>query len=111
NSSTGFEQLKAWLSKQGVERIHACLEATGTNSEPLALYLTEAGHRVSLINPAATKAFAESRLLALITAEFKRRSNSAITAYKNYFQQFQKPCLVSLDHVSVVVNIAVYPSP
>lgn len=62
NTSTGFEQLTQWLSKQGVERLHACLEATGTYSEPLALFLHETGHRVSLINPAATKAFATSRL-------------------------------------------------
>jgi transposase len=62
NTSAGFEQLMQWLSKQGVERVHGCLEATGTYSEPLALFLHETGHRVSLINPAATKAFAASRL-------------------------------------------------
>jgi transposase len=62
NTSTGFEQLTVWLSKQGVERLHACLEATGTYSEPLSLFLHETGHNVSLINPAAIKAFAASRL-------------------------------------------------
>jgi transposase len=62
NTSAGFEQLTVWLSKQGLERIHGCLEATGTYSEPLALFLHESGHSVSLINPAATKAFAASRL-------------------------------------------------
>jgi transposase len=62
NTSTGFDQLLEWLSRQGVERVHACLEATGTYSEPLALFLNEVGHPVSLINPAAIKAFAQSRL-------------------------------------------------
>src|SRR5256885_10902098 len=62
NIATGFEQLTQWLSKQGLERVHACLEATGTYGESLALYLHEAGHRVSVINPAAVKAFAQSRL-------------------------------------------------
>lgn len=62
NSRAGFEQLLAWLSKQDAERVHACLEATGTYSEPLALFLSEAGHHVSLINPAAIKAFAGSCL-------------------------------------------------
>lgn len=62
NTAPGFEQLLGWLARQAVERVHACLEATGTYSEPLALFLVEAGHRVSLINPAATKAFAQSRL-------------------------------------------------
>lgn len=62
NTSTGFDQLTVWLSKQGVEGVHACLEATGTYGESLALFLHEAGHTVSVINPAATKAFAQSRL-------------------------------------------------
>ena len=62
NTSTGFEQLRDWLSKQGVENVHACLEATGTYGEALALFLHQAGHRVSVINPAAIKAFAQSRL-------------------------------------------------
>ena len=62
NTSTGFEQLKQWLSKQGVERLHACLEATGTYGEALSLFLYQTGHTVSVINPAAIKAFAQSRL-------------------------------------------------
>jgi len=62
NTAPGFEQLKQWLSKQRVERVHACLEATGTYGEALALFLHEAGHTVSVINPAAIKAFAQSRL-------------------------------------------------
>ena len=37
NTTTGFEQLLDWLSKQGIERIHACLEATGTYGESLSL--------------------------------------------------------------------------
>jgi transposase len=62
NTATGFEQLAVWLSKQWVERIHACLEATGTYGEALSLFLYEVGHTVSVINPAAVKAFAGSRL-------------------------------------------------
>ncbi|HEX8070745.1 MAG TPA: transposase [Pyrinomonadaceae bacterium] len=62
NNEAGFEQLRQWPAKQGGQRAHACLEATGTYSEPLALFLAEAGHAVSLVNPAATKAFAASRL-------------------------------------------------
>ena len=62
NTSTDFEQLREWLTKHGVRRVHACLEATGTYGEALALYLHEARHIVSMVNPAATKAFAQSRL-------------------------------------------------
>jgi transposase len=62
NTATGFEQLKEWLSKQGVERVHACLEATGTYGDSLSLFFHQAGHTVSVINPATIKSFAASRL-------------------------------------------------
>lgn len=62
NTATGFEQLREWLSKQGIERVHACLEATGTYGEALALHLHQTGQTVSVVNPAAIKAFAGSRL-------------------------------------------------
>jgi len=62
NTEAGFSQLSAWLSKHQVERTHACLEATGTYGEALATYLHEAGHTVSVVNPAAIKAYAQSRL-------------------------------------------------
>ena len=58
----GFAQLSGWLSRQGVERAHACMEATGTYGDPLAAYLRGAGHTVSRVNPAAVKAYAQSHL-------------------------------------------------
>lgn len=62
NNAAGFAQLSQWLTRQGVEHLHACLEATGTYGEALSLSLHEAGHTVSVVNPAAVKAFAQSRL-------------------------------------------------
>lgn len=62
NTAAGFLQLSAWLEKQKVERVHACLEATGTYGEALATYLYDAGHIVSVINPAIIKAYAQSHL-------------------------------------------------
>ena len=62
NTGSGFEQLSAWLLKQKVERVHACMEATGTYAQPLALSLHEAGHVVSVVNPAKIKAYAQSHL-------------------------------------------------
>jgi transposase len=58
----GFAQLHEWLEKQSVQQVHACLEATGTYGEALSLYLQQLGHTVSVMNPAAIKAFAASRL-------------------------------------------------
>ncbi len=62
NTADGFQQLAAWLIKQGAQRTHACMEDTGAYGEALALHLHTAGHTVSVVNPAAIKAFAGSRL-------------------------------------------------
>lgn len=62
NNGAGFSQLSAWLKKHKIEAVHACLEATGTYAEPLALYLCEAGHTVSVVNPAKIKAYGQSHL-------------------------------------------------
>jgi transposase len=62
NTQAGFTQLSDWLVKNNVSQVHACLEATGTYSEALATYLFDAGQLVSLVNPAATKAYAGAQL-------------------------------------------------
>src|SRR5512136_662219 len=63
NNTEGFELLSQWLRKQGVARLHACLEATGSYGDELALYLHEAGHTVSIVNPARIKGFAQSEMI------------------------------------------------
>ena len=63
NSAEGFETLMLWLEKQGIQKVHACLEATGNYGEDLAIYLHEAGHTVSIVNPARIKGFAQSELI------------------------------------------------
>jgi transposase len=62
NSPSGFSQLSAWLEKHEATQVHACLEATGVYGDSLATYLYDAGHTVSVLNPAVIKAYAESRL-------------------------------------------------
>ena len=62
NNRHGFEQLVAWLDSHQVDSLHACLEATGTYGESLALFLFEAGFVVSVANPAAVRAFANAGL-------------------------------------------------
>lgn len=57
NTGQGFELLSAWLAKHGVVDLQACMEATGTYWEAVAEYLAEAGHTVSVVNPACIKAF------------------------------------------------------
>ena len=52
NDASGFAYLGRWLVQAGVAQVHACLEATGNYGEALAVFLYEAGHRVSVATPA-----------------------------------------------------------
>ncbi|MCC3451568.1 MAG: transposase, partial [Microcoleus sp. PH2017_39_LGB_O_B] len=63
NNTEGFESLNKWLKKQGVEELHACMEATSIYGDALAEFLYEAGYQVSVVNPARIKGFAKSELL------------------------------------------------
>jgi transposase len=62
NNPKGFIQLDHWLSNRGVDQVHACLEATGSYGEALAIHLADAGHMVSVVNPRRIHAFAGSEL-------------------------------------------------
>src|SRR3954452_6951526 len=62
NSPDGWRQLIAWLAKDEVRQVHACLEATGRHSLGIALALHEAGHVVSIVNPAQIRDFARTKL-------------------------------------------------
>lgn len=78
NTDAGYHQLADWLSKHQVERVHICMEATGTYSDALALYLHTAGHLVSVVNPAIIKAFAQSEMSRTKT---DKRDASLIARY------------------------------
>ena len=62
NNQQGFETLRQWLVKNGVVRLHACCEATGTYSEAIALFLHDQGHVMSVVNPAKIAAYAQVQL-------------------------------------------------
>lgn len=62
NNSGGFKQLSRWVSKQTVQQVHACMEATGQYGNALAEYLYQQGEQVSVVNPARIKAYANCKL-------------------------------------------------
>lgn len=62
NTAAGIAELQAWLRRQGVARVHACLEATGRYGDRVAEALYDAGHVVSVVNPAVIFHFAKSQL-------------------------------------------------
>lgn len=66
NNAEGFSALSMWLQRQGIEGVggvHACMESTGVYTEPLAQYLYDSGYKVSVVNPARVKGFAQSELI------------------------------------------------
>src|SRR4030066_2296635 len=63
NSKEGFSTLTEWLRKHGAGRVHACMEATGSYGDELALHLHDSGHTVSMGTPARVKGFAQSELI------------------------------------------------
>src|SRR5262252_5315239 len=60
NSAAGIAACLSWVTRHVAEPVHACLEATGPYAQALAEELYDAGHTVSLINPARSSAFAQS---------------------------------------------------
>jgi len=62
NTPQGHQQLLTWLHQCQCNSVHVCLEATGTWADAIALALHQAGHRVSVVNPALIHAFARSQL-------------------------------------------------
>lgn len=80
NSGAGFKKLGKWLKKKGEGETWICLEATGSYGDALAEHFYGAGHRVSVVNPARIKRYAQSQLRrnkndtldAVIIADFCR---------------------------------------
>jgi transposase len=62
NTPTGHRELLTWLARHHDGPIHGCMEATGTYGTALAEALVDAGHIVSVVNPAAIEAYGRSRL-------------------------------------------------
>lgn len=62
NTPAGFQKLAQWLKQRRAGQVHACLEATGLYGDEVALFLHEAGHTVSVVNPARIKAYGASQL-------------------------------------------------
>jgi len=62
NTPSGMHKLLTWLKGRKGAHLHACMEATGTYGEALALFLYQVGHTVSVVNPARIAAYAKSQL-------------------------------------------------
>lgn len=64
NNPQGFEALAVWLTMRNAnEGLHVCMEATGVYGEAVAEFLADAGHIVSIVNPAQIKAFGAASMV------------------------------------------------
>ena len=64
NTPSGHKAFAEWLVERGANpaQTHLCMEATGPYSEMLATNLVVEGWRVSVVNPARIKGFAQGEL-------------------------------------------------
>lgn len=63
NTEDGHTALHAWPQARELDAgVPICLEATGPYSERVATALADSGWRVSVVNPARVKGFAQSQL-------------------------------------------------
>jgi transposase len=84
NSKEGFETLRTWLNKQGVDQVHICMEATGTYWEAVAEFLVGVqGCTVSVINPAQIKAYGASTLVRTKTDKVDSQLIAEFCAERN----------------------------
>jgi transposase len=59
NTKAGIEELIEWLAENEAPEAHVIMEPTGVYHEPAALALTDAGLKLSLVNPAQLRQFAQ----------------------------------------------------
>jgi len=62
NSPDGWKLVLSWLKAMSCEQAHVCMEATGRHSLGVALALHDAGHVVSVVNPAQIRDFSRTKL-------------------------------------------------
>ena len=86
NTFRGYQSLENWLKTRRVDKVHACLEATGQYGEAVSEYLFERGHQVSMVNPARIKRYGESKL-------HRNKTDKADAALIAEFCQKEKPSL------------------
>lgn len=65
NTHAGHKDTQNWLRERGFvpAQTHVCMEATGPYSESLATALVSGGWKVSVVNPARIKGFAQGELV------------------------------------------------
>jgi transposase len=82
NTPDGFSTLSEWMRRHGADSVHACMEATGIYHESVAEFLADAGHSVSVVNPAQIKAFGAASMIRTKTDKKDARLIAGFCAEK-----------------------------
>ncbi|MFZ6682247.1 IS110 family transposase [Undibacterium sp. Tian12W] len=110
NNQQGFQELSAWLNKQGAAIAHVCMEATGIYWEAVAHYFAQQKFPVSVVNPAQIKAFGVSRLVrtktdkvdARLISEFAFERNPGLWTAPSLAEQSLRAMVLRLDALQVM---------
>lgn len=86
NTEAGFAKLALWLDKYHATQVHACLESTGSYGLALAEWLYQAGHQVSIVNPARIHGYGQAQMA-------RNKTDKADAALIAHFCQTQQPAL------------------
>ena len=84
NDDKGFKEFVTWVDKLSDGQYHFCLESTGQYGDALALFLYNAKHTVSVVNPAKIKYFMRSQLS-------RNKTDSVDAKFIRYYAELFSP--------------------
>jgi hypothetical protein len=68
NHPGGYDAWDAWLASRGIGRVRVCLAADDPSGDDLAIYLSETGHDVRLVDEGEIETRPDARLLLDLAA-------------------------------------------
>lgn len=108
NTPAGFKQLVEWIAKQGAPDAHVIMEPTGVYHENCALALSDAGMKLSLVNPARIRDYAKAigfknktdKMDSAVLAQFGWKENPPLWQPPSNEARVLKALLVRRDAVA-----------
>lgn len=108
NNAAGFKQLLEWLAKQDAACAHVVMEPTGVYHENCALALSDAGMRLSLVNPARIRDYAKAigfknktdKMDSAVLAQFGSKENPPLWEPPSQEARVLKALLARRDAVA-----------
>jgi len=102
NNIKGFRTLIEWLKNKDANTAHVCMEATGFYGLKLAQYLYDNDFKISIVNPARIKGFAQSKLCRVKTD----KADSTLIAHFCYTMkpELWQPTALHIQELQQFIN-------